>query len=86
MIAVLALSGSCAQFALVQAFRYGEVSMLAPVEYSALIWATLFGHMFWGDLPTPTVLGGVAIIVASSVYVAHREARTKGRRRQRRAI
>jgi drug/metabolite transporter (DMT)-like permease len=77
-IAVLALSGSCAQFALVQAFRYGEVSMLAPLEYSALIWATLFGYLFWGDLPTPTVLVGVAIIVASSAYVAHREARAKG--------
>lgn len=78
-IAVLALSGSCAQFALVQAFRYGEVSMLAPLEYSALIWATLFGYLFWSELPTPTVLGGVAIIVASSAYVAHREARAKGR-------
>jgi drug/metabolite transporter (DMT)-like permease len=78
-IAVLAISGSCAQFCLVQAFRYGEVSLLAPIEYSALIWATLFGYVFWGDLPTPTVLGGVAIIVASSAYVAHREARAKGR-------
>jgi drug/metabolite transporter (DMT)-like permease len=77
-IAVLALSGSCAQFGLVQAFRYGEVSLLAPIEYSALIWATLFGYLFWGDLPTPTVLGGVAVIVASSAYVAHREAKAKG--------
>ena len=76
MTAVLAVSGSCAQFGLVQAFRYGEVSVLAPLEYSALIWATLFGHLFWGDLPTTTVLGGVAIIVGSSAYVAHREART----------
>jgi len=77
-IAILALSGSCAQFGLVQAFRYGEVSLLAPLEYSGLIWATLFGYLFWGDLPTLTVLGGVAIIVASSAYVAHREARVKG--------
>ena len=57
---------------------YGEVSMLAPLEYSGLIWATLFGYVFWGDLPTLTVVGGVAIIVASSAYVAHREARVKG--------
>jgi len=77
-IAVLAISGSCAQFCLVQAFRYGEVSMLAPLEYSGLIWATLFGYLFWGDLPTLTVIGGVAIIVASSAYVAHREALVKG--------
>ena len=78
VIAVLAVSGSGAQFCLAQAFRYGEVSLLAPLEYGALIWATLFGYVFWNDLPTLTVLGGVAIIIASSAYVAHREARAKG--------
>jgi drug/metabolite transporter (DMT)-like permease len=77
-IAVLSLTGCGAQFCLAQAFRYGEVSLLAPLEYGALIWATVFGYIFWGDLPTLTVLGGVAIIIASSAYVAHREARAKG--------
>jgi drug/metabolite transporter (DMT)-like permease len=79
VIGILALSGSFAQFSLAQAFRYGEVSLLAPLEYSALIWAVIFGYVFWGDLPTLTVLGGVAIIIASSAYVAHREARAKGK-------
>jgi len=78
VIAVLALSGSVAQFSLAQAFRYGEVSLLAPLEYGALIWAVIFGYVFWDELPTLTVLGGVAIIIASSAYVAHREAREKG--------
>jgi drug/metabolite transporter (DMT)-like permease len=77
-IAILSVCGCGAQFCLAQAFRYGEVSLLAPLEYGALIWATLFGYIFWGDLPTLTVLGGVVIIVASSAYVAHREARAKG--------
>ena len=67
-----------AEFCLAQAFRYGEVSLLAPLEYGALIWAVAFGYIFWGDLPTLTVLAGVAIIIASSAYVAHREAREKG--------
>jgi drug/metabolite transporter (DMT)-like permease len=74
-IIVLAISGSVAQFSLAQAFRYGEVSLLAPLEYSALVWATLFGYAFWHELPTLTVLAGVAIIGASSVYVAHHEVR-----------
>ena len=79
VIAVLAIAGSGAQFGLAQAFRYGEVSLLAPLEYGALIWAVIFGYVLWGDLPTLTVLMGVAIIIASSAYVAHREAREKGR-------
>jgi drug/metabolite transporter (DMT)-like permease len=78
VIAILAATGSGAQFSLAQAFRYGEVSLLAPLEYSALIWAVIFGYVFWDELPTLTVLGGVAIIIASSAYVAHREAREKG--------
>ena len=78
-IAILALAGSGAQFSLAQAFRYGEVSLLAPLEYGALIWATIFGYIFWDHLPTLTVVGGVAIIIASSAYVAHREARAKGK-------
>jgi drug/metabolite transporter (DMT)-like permease len=77
-IAILAVTGCGAQFCLAQAFRYGEVSLLAPLEYGALIWAVIFGYVFWGDLPTLTVLAGVAIIIASSAYVAHREAREKG--------
>ena len=77
-IAILSITGCGAQFCLAQAFRYGEVSLLAPLEYGALIWAVIFGYIFWGDLPTLTVLAGVAIIIASSAYVAHREARAKG--------
>jgi drug/metabolite transporter (DMT)-like permease len=76
-IAILALSGTFAQFCLAQAFRYGEVSLLAPLQYSALIWAVIFGYLLWRELPTLTVLGGVAIIIACSAYVAHREARQK---------
>jgi drug/metabolite transporter (DMT)-like permease len=76
-IAILSITGCGAQFCLAQAFRYGEVSLLAPLQYGALIWAVVFGFIFWGDLPTLTVLAGVAIIIASSAYVAHREARAK---------
>lgn len=78
VIAILSLCGCGAQFSLAQAFRYGEVSLLAPLEYVALIWAVIFGYLFWRDLPSLTVLAGVAIIIASSAYVAHREARAKG--------
>jgi drug/metabolite transporter (DMT)-like permease len=80
-IAILAVVGGGAQFSLAQAFRYGEVSLLAPLEYGALIWATLFGYLFWRQLPTATVAIGVAIIIGSSVYVTYREARS-GKQRQ----
>jgi len=62
-------------FLMTQAFRYGEVSLLAPLEYTALIWAALYGFLLWGHIPGWPVFVGAAIVVASSLYIAHREAR-----------
>ncbi len=73
--AAFAVIGTLGQFLLIQALRYGEVSLVASLEYSALIWATLFGFMFWHQLPTPTVIAGAAIIAAGSFYIVQREAR-----------
>jgi drug/metabolite transporter (DMT)-like permease len=72
--AVFALVGTFGQFLLIQAFRHAQVSLLASLEYTAIIWATLFGFLFWNQLPTLTVLAGAAIIAASSLYIAQREA------------
>jgi drug/metabolite transporter (DMT)-like permease len=67
--------GSFGQLFLSQAFRYGEVSLLAPLEYTALIWAILLGLVIWGDVPTWWMLLGAALVIASSLYIAHRETR-----------
>jgi drug/metabolite transporter (DMT)-like permease len=74
LFALLAVAASLGQFCVIQALRYGQVSLLAPLEYSALIWATSFGFIFWGEFPTPTVLLGAAVIILSSLYVVQREA------------
>jgi drug/metabolite transporter (DMT)-like permease len=75
------IQGSCStlgQLSMVRAFRVGEASLLAPFEYTALIWAGLFGYIFWGDVPTLQVLSGAVIIIAASLYIAHREAVKRG--------
>jgi drug/metabolite transporter (DMT)-like permease len=72
---LFAAAGTVGQYLMTQAFRYGEASLLAPIDYSALIWATLLGFLFWQEFPTPTVFAGAAIIVASSLYILHRETR-----------
>jgi drug/metabolite transporter (DMT)-like permease len=74
------VQGSCStlgQIFMVRAFRVGEASLLAPFEYTALIWAGLFGYVFWGELPTVQVLVGAVIIISASLYIAQREARMK---------
>jgi drug/metabolite transporter (DMT)-like permease len=79
---VVGISGSFGQFCYNQAFRYGEASLVAPLDYLSIVWATLFGFAIFGDIPSWLVLGGAACIVASSIYIAHREAKAARRRRQ----
>jgi drug/metabolite transporter (DMT)-like permease len=74
------LASASGQLAMIRAFRFGEASMLAPIEFTALIWATALGFWFWGDLPTVAVLVGAALIIGANLYIAHREARLAHRK------
>lgn len=73
----IAVIGAFGQFFVTEAFRFGEVSLLVPIEYLGLIWATVLGYMLWNQVPTPTVLIGAGIIIASSAYIIQRETRQK---------
>ena len=72
---LIGVLGGVGQLLIVQAFRYAEASMLAPFEYSIIIWAITFGYLFWSELPDHWTFVGVAIVVSAGVYIAHREAR-----------
>lgn len=58
-----------------QAFRYAEASLLSPVHYTAIIWATFLGWFVFNDFPTANVLIGAAIIIAANVVIIVREHR-----------
>ena len=60
-------------YAVIRAYRLGEASMLAPLEYTALIWSMIFDFWLFNLTPVPAVLLGAAIVIASNVYIAHRE-------------
>ena len=75
VMVIQGLASVAGQLAMIRAFRFGEASMLAPIEFTSLIWATSLGFWFWGDLPTVAVLVGAALIIGASLYIAHREAR-----------
>lgn len=60
---------------LAQAFRVAPISVLAPFEYTALLWAALLGFLVWGDVPGSHVWIGSAILILSGLYIVYREAR-----------
>ena len=61
--------GCLGQYFLILSLRYAPMSLLAPFEYSALVWASLYGFIFWGDVLGPIAIVGVAIIIAACLYI-----------------
>src|SRR5262245_28748624 len=76
---VSGIAGSFGQFFLNQAFRYAEASLIAPLDYTGMVWAILFGFWIWGDVPTWVVLACVAVVICSTVYIVRREAMLRRR-------
>lgn len=73
LIAAVGVAGAVGQYAITEAFRRGEASLIAPLEYTALVWGVLLDFTLWGVLPDAITWIGAAIIVASGVYLLRRE-------------
>ena len=67
------LFGTVGHYCMIQAFTNAEASAVAPYTYSNLIWATVIGFFFFGNLPDMWTYVGAAIIIASGLYIMHRE-------------
>jgi drug/metabolite transporter (DMT)-like permease len=63
-----------------QAFRLAPVALIAPFEYTALIFAMGFGWLFWRDVPDVYLLAGAALVIGSGLYILHREAKLRQER------
>lgn len=73
IVGAIGLAGALGQVAITEAFRQGEASLVAPFEYSALAWGVGLDLAFWGVLPDAATWAGAAIVVASGLYLLHRE-------------
>ncbi len=78
LLALIGVLGGSAQYVMVEAFRWGPVSVLVPFEYTAIFWSLGFGYFAFGETASVQMLVGVAIIAASGLYILHRET-TKAR-------
>ncbi len=72
-IAVLSVTLVSGQWLMLRAFRSAPVGVVAPFQYSGILWATLIGWWVWGEFPTTNVWVGAAILIASGLYVMWRE-------------
>ncbi|MBS7695805.1 MULTISPECIES: DMT family transporter [unclassified Chelatococcus] len=73
LVVVGGLLNVAAQFLFLEALRLAPASSVAPMQYTKLVWALIVGALLFGDLPTVHMLLGAAIVIASVLYMFHRE-------------
>ncbi|ETX13137.1 membrane protein [Roseivivax halodurans JCM 10272] len=73
--AALAAFGFAAAMLMVRAYREGEAVVVAPMQYSQILWATALGILFFDEVPDLPTLAGAGIVIASGVYIVLRESR-----------
>lgn len=74
----LILGGICGgfgQIAMTFSYRYAEPSLLAPFDYTAMLWAVSFGYLVFAEVPAMMVIAGATVVTAAGVFIAVREHR-----------
>ncbi|MER9460090.1 DMT family transporter [Mesorhizobium sp. M0387] len=70
---LLGIVSCSAHLMITRALKLAPASTLAPLHYSLLLWAVIFGLAFFGDLPGPRILIGSAIVVLAGLFIFHRQ-------------
>lgn len=82
MLVGIGVLGGIGQILLTESYRYADASLVAPFEYTTMIWATLLGWFVFGQWPEEAVIAGAALVTASGIFVIWREHRLGLERRK----
>lgn len=77
LLVLMGIISYLAQMANIYAYKFGEASLLASLDYARLLYATLFGYLVYNALPGIATWIGAGVIIMASVYTIYREARKK---------
>jgi drug/metabolite transporter (DMT)-like permease len=67
------LLGGAGHILLTESYRYASASVVAPFDYTSMIWALVLGYLMFGEMPTTMIVLGSAIIAAAGLFVIWRE-------------
>ena len=65
--------GALAHLCMINAFNFAEASLLAPFNYTKLLWVAILGYLVFDDIPSLEMWIGAGIIVSAGLYVLYRE-------------
>lgn len=77
LLAGAGIFGGAAQIFVTLSLRHAEASLLAPFDYTTMIWALMIGYLFMDQIPALTTLGGAALVIASGLFTLWRERRLR---------
>ena len=75
LMILIGLTGGVGQIAMTKSLTLAPVAVVVPMDYSGLLWASLYGYLLFDVLPAPMTWLGAPIIVASGLYIVWREHR-----------
>jgi drug/metabolite transporter (DMT)-like permease len=73
LLALLGVVAMAAHMLVAQSLRIAEAAVVAPFQYTLIVWAAIFGWLFFGEWPTGAMVFGAVVIVASGLYLLWRE-------------
>jgi len=73
LMAVVALFGLIGAFLSILAYRIGEAVIVAPMQYSQILWAVFFGWVFFHERVDVTTVLGASVVIVSGLYIVWRE-------------
>ncbi|NDR57812.1 DMT family transporter [Aliiruegeria sabulilitoris] len=73
--AVIAVLAFGATLGVIAAYKAGEAVIVAPMQYSQIIWATFYGMILFGESPDMATVIGAGVIIGSGIYILMREGR-----------
>lgn len=79
-LGLIALLAFVAMLLVIAAYRRAEAVIVAPMQYSQILWATGYGYFLFGETPDLYTALGAAVIIASGIYIVFRESRLGGSR------
>ncbi len=75
LLSLLGVVAMCAHVLVAQALRLAPAAVVSPFNYTLIVWAAVFGWLFFGEWPTPMMILGAVVIVAAGLYLLWREGR-----------
>lgn len=73
LLVTIGILGGLGQILMTQSYRYADASLIAPFEYTTMIWAVAVGWLLFGELPVMAIVIGSAIVILAGIFVIWRE-------------